>query len=368
MKKLTSLVLILVLSLSLFTMAGCGSSSKELTNPYENINLEEYITLPNYDTFTVGEPEVSEATDAEVEEQIQLVLEGAATQEHVTQGTVEEGDNLVIDFAGTLEDGSTLDGMNASDYTLGPIGNAGFIDGFEEGLIGVAIGETVSLDLQFPDPYLNNEDLSGKPVVFEVTIKSKLIDVIPELTDEFVAEISDVDTVDEYRSYVKEQMELSDYEGQLYDLKQELYSKIVDETELLKYPENRVKEQQETLTADYEAMAETYGYSEWDEFRDAYFQMDQAEFEEQLRLYAESLVKSEMVIYAVAEKEGIVLTEEAYEQELQNMLDMAGFESDADFQDYAGMSIREYADSYDMDRDILLTKWLEAVYDRLEKE
>jgi len=144
--------------------------------------------------------------------------------------------------------------------------------------------------------------------------------------------------------------------------------KIVDETELLKYPENRVKEQQETLTADYEAMAETYGYSEWDEFRDAYFQMDQAEFEEQLRLYAESLVKSEMVIYAVAEKEGIVLTEEAYEQELQNMLDMAGFESDADFQDYAGMSIREYADSYDMDRDILLTKWLEAVYDRLEKE
>lgn len=366
MKKIISVMLVLVLSLGLVSMTGCGSS-KELANDYENLNLSEYITLPDYDTFTVGVPEAVEITDADVDAQIETILEQSAGQQEVKEGKVEEGDYLVIDFAGTLSDGSTLDGMNAENANLGPIGNAGFIDGFEEGLIGVEVGETVSLDLQFPDPYLNNEELSGQPVVFEVTVKSKLETVVPELDEEFVKENSDVDTVEEYRAFVKEQMETAEYESQLYDLKQELYSKIVDETELLQYPEDIVEARIRSLRADYESMASTYGYEDWDTFRDEYFQMEQAEFDENLKLYAESMVKSEMVIYAVAEKEGMSLTEKEYEEELQKMLEMAGFKNDADFEAYAGMSIREYADEYDMDRDILLTKWLDVVYERLQK-
>lgn len=369
MKKFTSMLLVLVLSLGLVSMTGCGGSGdEELANAYAELDLSEYITLPDYDAFTAGEPEVTEITEEDVDAQIADILEQAATQEEVKDGTVEEGDYLVIDFAGTLEDGSTVDGMNAEDYELGPIGNAGFIDGFEDGLIGAAVGETVSLDLQFPDPYSVNTDLSGKPVTFEVTIKSKLVEVVPELNDEFVKENSDVKTVAEYRAYVKEQMELADYEGQLYDLKQELYEKIANETELLKYPEGLVEEQITTLNTDYRSMASTYGYEDWDTFRNEYFQMDQAEFDEQVKLYAESLIKADMVIYAVAEKEGITLTEKAYEDELQKMLEMAGFASDDEFKSYSGMTIREYADSYHMDRDILLTKCLDAVYERIDKE
>ncbi len=367
MKKIISAALVLMLSLGLVSMTGCGSS-EELTNAYADMDLSEYITLPDYNTFTVDAPEISEITDEDIDVQIESILKESITQEEVKEGSVGEGDYLVIDFAGTLSDGSTLDGMNAEDYKLGPIGNAGFIDGFEEGLVGAAVGETVSLNLQFPDPYSVNPDLSGEPVIFEVTVKSKLVDVMPELNDEFVKEVSDVDTVEEYRAYLKGEMEQADYDRQVYDLKEELYSRIVDETELLKYPEEIVNGMIRTLRADYESMASTYGYENWDTFRDEYFQMDQAEFDENLKLYAESMVKSEMVIYAVAEKESVVLTEKEYEEELQNMLEKAGFESDADFKAYMGMTIREYADAYDMDRDIVLTKWLDIVYERAEKK
>lgn len=365
MKKFTSILLIFVLCLGLAAMTGCGGGNEELKSPYADITLSEYITLPDYSTFTVEEAVKRDFTDAEVEAEIQKILKSYATEETVKEGTVAEGDTIVIDFAGTLEDGTTDDGMMAADYTLGPIGKAGFIDGFEAGLVGVAVGETVSLDLEFPDPYSVNPDYSGMGVTFEVTVKSKKVEVIPELTEEFVKENSEVKTVDEYRALVKDKMIQSDEESQLYDLKTELYGRIVEEAELLQYPDGAVDKQMEALKADYESMASTYGYENWDEFRDAYFQMEQSEFDEQLKLYAESLVKSEMVIYAVAEKEGITLTEEEYEAELQKMLELAGFKDDAEFQTYFGMTIREYADQYSMDRDMIMTKWLDVVYDRL---
>lgn len=368
MKKLFSVALVLVLSMGLVAMSGCGGSDGELPNDYADLNLSEYITLPDYSTFKAGVPEESVITDADVDAEIEEILKNAAYQEEIKEGKVEEGDTLVIDFAGTLSDGSTLENMNASDYELGPIGNAGFIDGFENGLIGVAVGETVSLNLQFPDPYTVNEELSGQPVTFEVTIKCKLVEVTPQLDDAFVKENSDVDTVEEYRVYLKEELEISDQESQLDGLKEELYSRIVAETELLKYPQDIVEAKIRTINADYESMANTYGYENWDAFRDDYFMMDQAEFDENVKLYAENMTKAEMVIYAVAEKEGVSLTEKEYEEELQKMLELSGFESDEAFKQYTGMTIREYADAYDMDVDILLTRWLDQVYERAEKE
>ena len=123
----------------------------------------------------------------------------------------------------------------------------------------------------------------------------------------------------------------------------------------------------EEYQADYQEIADTYGYTSWDDFRDDYFRMDQAEYEENLKLYAESTVKSELIIYAMAEKEGVVFTEKEYESELQNMLSQAGFADDAAFKEYSGMSIREYADEYRMDRDLILTECLDIIYDRLTK-
>lgn len=362
MKKLIAICMTIMLCFGLLTLTGCDTKKEQ---PYSQYDLSEYITLPDYDTYETSVPDVK-ITEDDIDEEIQARLEDKATTETVTEGTVEEGDTVKISFKGTLADGTTEDGMQSDGYTL-TLGSGGMIEGFEEGLYGATIGETVTLDLQFPDPYENNEELSGQDVTFEVTVLSKDTKVVPELDESFIKENSDVSTEEEYREYVKGQLEQDEYDNQLYDLKNSIYTKIVEETEVLQYPEAEVEEQVELLDSDYRNMAENYGYDDWEDFLSEYFGIDQAEYDEEIRVYAESIIKQEMIIYAIAEKEGIEVTEEEYQDYMNEMLTSSGFEDADAFEEYAGMTIDEYAETYKLDRDLLLTKELDIIYDRLNK-
>lgn len=358
MKKTVSVSLTAVLAVCMMiALTGCGGGE-----PYEDYDLTEYITLPDYNSYEVEEPEVL-IEDADIEEEIQSRLEEAATTEKVTEGTVEEGDSVTISFEGTLADGSSVDGMSSDSYEL-TLGSGSMIDGFEEGLYGATIGETVTLDLQFPDPYNNNEELSGKDVTFEVTVLSKNVQNVPEFNEDFVKENSDYETVEEYRSSVASDLEEQEYNNQLSTIKEELYMKLVDETEVKKYPEKEVDDYFDELDEYYRYGAETSGYEDWDAFLESQ-DMTQEEYEEQIQLYAEEYVKQEMVIYLFAQVEGVEVTDEEYDQFLQDNLEAAGFESEDDFKDYTGMSLEEYAETARLERNMLLTKELDMLYDRL---
>ena len=364
MKKSISILLILLLSVSLFGLTGCGEKEAEMNNPFEGLNLEEYITLPDYNVYTTSEP-VVEISDEDVEAEIQTRLEDAATTESVTEGTVEKGDTVKISYKGTLADGSTKDGMNSDEYQL-TLGSANMIDGFQEGLYGATIGEPVTLDLQFPDPYSTDEELSGQPVTFEVTVLSKEVEVIPQLDEEFVKANSDAKTVEEYREAVKKELEQLEYDEQLYDLKNEIFSKLSEETEVLQYPEERVNEVSAVLDTQYRSSAQQYGYEEWEVFLDEVFAMTQEEFDEQIRLAAQNQVKNEMITFAIAEKEDMVLTQDEYQKGLDDMLEAVGMDAET-FQSYVGVTMAEYAKENNFGRDLLLTKELDAIYERLEK-
>ena len=358
MKKIVSVSLTAVLAVCMMiALTGCGGGE-----PYEDYDLTEYITLPDYNSYEVEEPEVL-IEDADIEEEIQSRLEEAATTEKVTEGTVEEGDSVTISFEGTLADGSSVDGMSSDSYEL-TLGSGSMIDGFEEGLYGATIGETVTLDLQFPDPYNTNEELSGKDVTFEVTVLSKNVQNVPEFNEDFVKENSDYETVEEYRSSVASDLEEQEYNNQLSTIKEELYMKLVDETEVKKYPEKEVDDYFDELDEYYRYGAETSGYEDWDAFLESQ-DMTQEEYEEQIQLYAEEYVKQEMVIYLFAQVEGVEVTDEEYDQFLQDNLEAAGFESEDDFKDYTGMSLEEYAETARLERNMLLTKELDMLYDRL---
>lgn len=358
MKKIVSVSLTAVLAVCMMiALTGCGGGE-----PYEDYDLTEYITLPDYNSYEVEEPEVL-IEDADIEEEIQSRLEEAATTEKVTEGTVEEGDSVTISFEGTLADGSSVDGMSSDSYEL-TLGSGSMIDGFEEGLYGATIGETVTLNLQFPDPYNNNEELSGKDVTFEVTVLSKNVQNVPEFNEDFVKENSDYETVEEYRSFVASDLEEQEYNNQLSTIKEELYMKLVDETEVKKYPEKEVDDYFDELDEYYRYGAETSGYEDWDAFLESQ-DMTQEEYEEQIQLYAEEYVKQEMVIYLFAQVEGVEVTDEEYDQFLQDNLEAAGFESEDDFKDYTGMSLEEYAETARLERNMLLTKELDMLYDRL---
>ena len=358
MKKLLSTVLILALVLSLgLTFTGCGESE-----PYSKYDLSEYITLPDYNKFEVKVPEVN-ITDADIDAQIQKNLEAAATTKTVTEGTVQKGDTVSIKFDGTLEDGTTNDGMKSENYSL-TLGSGSMIDGFEEGLYGATIGKEVSLDLTFPDPYPNNADLAGKGVTFKVTVLSKHEKEIPELTEEFVKNNSEAKTIAEYRSAVAKELEQADYDNQLYDIKFELYSQIIEETEVLKYPEKEVKNQVKVVTNTYKDKAEAASLK-WEEYLEQELKLTEEDFNKQAKTYAEEIVKQEMIIYSIAAKEELTVTDEEYDVYLQTMLQSSGFADEKAFETYTGMTLEEYAETYRLDRDLLLTKELDKIYNRL---
>lgn len=359
MKKTIATILILIMCLtSVMLMAGC--SQKE---PYSDYDLTEYITLPDYDSFTTSVPEVV-ITDDDISEEMESILESYATSEDVTEGTVEEGDTVKISFKGTLADGTTADGMSSDEYSL-TLGSGSMIDGFEEGLYGAAIGDTVTLDLTFPDPYQNNTDLSGKDVTFEVTVLSKTVENVPELTDQFVAEnYEDYSTVEELRAAVADSLEQDEYETQLREIKQELYNQIVSETEVIKYPEKELSDTIDEVDNSYKQMAESNG-SDWEDYRDNTLGVTQDEYEEEIELYAQEMVKQQMVIRLIGQNEDITVTDEEFDEYMNNLLTSYGFEDADDFENYTGMSLDEYVDAYMLDLDYLLTKELDTIYDRL---
>lgn len=356
MKKLISLVLVLALVAGMATVfTGCAGE------PYSGYDLTEYIKLPDYNKYKVDQPKVN-ITDADVEAEILTILKEAATTKKVKEGTVQKGDTVTIAYEGTLKDGTTSDGMKTEGTTI-TLGSANYIDGFEEGLYGATIGKTVTLNLKFPDPYGNNKDLAGKEVTFKVTVLSKDVKVVPEFNEAFVKKNSDFKTVDAYKKSLKKDLEREAYDEQLHEIKGDLYSKIVEKTTVLKYPEKEVAEQEKVLDEEYKALAKSYGY-EWDAFLKAQ-DMDQEGYDKLIKMYAQEMVKQEMVIYLVAQKENLTVTDEEYEKYLETMLQSSGYKSEQEFKQKFGMSLKKYAKENKLDRDLLLTKELDVIYERL---
>lgn len=361
MKKFVKSAMICIFCFCMvIAMAGCGSSK-----PYSSYDLSEYITLPDYDSFETTAPDVT-ITDDDIDAEIQKNLEAAATTEKITEGTVNEGDTVTISFDGTLEDGTKDAGMTSEGTDL-VLGSGSMIDGFESGLYGVTIGEEVTLNLTFPDPYKNKEEYSGKNVTFKVKVLSKNVEKVPELDEEFVKANSDYESVADYRNAIAKELEQNEYDEQLYNIKSTLYSKLVSDTEVIQYPDKEVKKQIKELEETYKNMAKNSNV-DWEDYLTDTLGATQEQFDEQVELYAKELVKQEMIIYAIAEKEGLSVSDEEYDTYLDNMLASSGFKDEAAFKEYTGMSLKKYAKTYKLDRDLLLTKELDTIYERLAEK
>ncbi len=364
MKKILSVIMIFVLCIGLVTMTGCGGKDV-LENPYEKYNLSDYVTLPDYDSYTIETPDIT-ITDDDIDEAIEEILENAATTQEVTEGIVEKGDSVKISFKGTLADGTTSEGMSSDSSAL-TLGQGGYIDGFEEGLYGATIGEPVTLKLQFPDPYETNEALSGMDVTFVVTVLSKTVEVPAVLDDEFVKANSDVDNVVDYRKYIADELEQSKHEDAVYDIESDIYEKIKEEAVISEVIAEEVTAEKEKLDARYKAAAEQQGL-EWEDFLDQYFKYDQEEYDEAMNEYGESIVKEKMVIYALVEKEGIEVEYSEYDDMLNQIMLSVGVSTAELFETMVGVSLEEYADVYNVKLNLMLDKVLEQIYTRLSEK
>ena len=339
-------IVLLLLSVSMLGF-GAGCSDKEATDKEntENVvqeaeeesvvnseglvvavdteNLENYMTLGEYRNLTVEESPVEETTDEDVDEYIERQMTDNYSPVEVTEDRpVQENDTVNIDYAG-YQDGEAFDGGTAQDQDL-RIGSGRYIEGFEEGLIGHKKGETVTLNLTFPEDYDPNPDLAGQPVVFEVTINS--ISQPPALTDDWAAENTDYDTAQEYWDAQKEaliQERTNEYESQV---KSDLFQQVMESSQIKDYPEDALEELKTDIETQMDQMYTTmYGMSLEEALEAQGVSAEEAE--QSIDESAKSYLSQYMVTQAILDAEGVSLTEEDYENALDDFAKLSGFEN-----------------------------------------
>ena len=312
MKKLTA---ILLAALMLLAVSACGGENGENDEPagdgtlgkydFYDYDLSEYVELGELNGIEISAADIA-ATDEEAIEQVHefLVNNDAVSKMPVTGRAVQSGDFVNIDYVGT-KDGVAFDGGTAQGYDL-EIGSGTFIPGFEDGLIGAEIGQTVALDLTFPEHYKSAE-LAGKAVVFTVTINSIRAYSYPEINEEFIANnFSQYDSVDSFLADVKTNI----VSNKKWTLVRE---KLLDGAKVLKYPEKEIASFENELNDNYQNYADSFGIS-LEQFVENYMGMSYETFRQQVTDYAQGEVKTQMVCVAFARNEGIELSEDEFNE------------------------------------------------------
>lgn len=323
-----------------------------------NYDLSKYVKVGNYKGLEYTSQKAS-VTDEEVDVEIQRRLQKAAKTENSKTGKVENGDTINISFVGKI-DGKEFEG-GSSESTDITVGTTQMIDGFVEGLIGKNVGESVTLNLKFPDDY-GKTDLQGKAVEFKVTINSKKKISVPKLNTEFVKKNSKFTTVKEYKEGVKKELLNQKQKSIDSTVKQELWSRIINKSKAKKYPEKELNEamsQANKLEESYKAQAQNYGM-EWETYLKTVMRTDKKGFEKLKQEYAKNIVFNRMVMYSIARSENISLSNREYKKEILKILEDNGYDEES-FKKAFGKDIETYADEQNWRQKILFDKVLDKV-------
>lgn len=261
--------------------------------------------------------------DKEVEDQINSTLDRKADMELKEDGTVENGDTATIDFEG-FKDGVPFDGGKADNYDL-VIGSNSFIPGFEDQLIGMKSEETKDINVTFPENY-HVEDLKGQPVVFKVTVHEIKKKVLPELNDEFVKElkIDGVETVDQYKEYVKKNL-LDSKKAQAENVASDnLLKKIAEQTEI-NIPQSMIDHECDELINEQGQRLAYQGIS-FDQYMKIIGQ-SKDEIKKELEPQATERIKVSLALEEIAKQEKVEVNQEDIDKHYDELAKAYGMEA-----------------------------------------
>lgn len=285
------------------------------------VALKPEVTLGAYKGVQVEPVQVS-VTDEEVEADLKQQQENNARTVAVEGRPVADGDIAVIDFEGFV-DGAAFEGGKGENYSL-TIGSHSFIDNFEEQLIGKNAGDSCEVNVTFPEDYQAKE-LAGKPALFKVTVKEIKEKQLPELDDEFAGEVSEFDTLEEYKADIRKKLEERKAEEAKNQKEDAVIDAIVADAKM-EIPDAMVETQQRQMVDDFAQRMQMQGLT-----MEQYFQFTGQTYDgmvEQMKPQAERRIKSRLVLEAVVAAEGIEASEEDYEAEIARMADMYQMEAD----------------------------------------
>lgn len=285
------------------------------------VALKPEVTLGAYKGVEVKKADIT-VTDEEIEADLAQQRENNARTVAVEGRAVQDGDIAVIDFEG-FTDGVAFEGGKGENYSL-TIGSHSFIDNFEEQLIGKNIGEECEVNVTFPEEYQAAE-LAGKPATFKVTVKEIKEKQLPELNDEFAGEVSEFDTLEEYKEDIRKKL-TEKKEEDAKNAKEDAVVSAIIENAQMEIPDAMVETQQRQIVDDMAQRMQMQGLT-----LEQYFQFTGLTYEklvEQAKPQAERRIKSRLVLEAVVAAENITASEEDYEAEVTRMAEMYQMEAD----------------------------------------
>ena len=285
------------------------------------VALKPEVTLGKYKGVKVDKIEV-EVSDEEVDAAINRERESNARTITVEDRAVKDGDMTVIDFEGFV-DGVAFEGGKGENYPL-TIGSGAFIPGFEEALIGAEIGKETDVNVTFPEEY-QAEELAGKAAVFKCTVKEIKEKQLPELDDEFASEVSEFDTLAEYKEDVKKNL-ADRKEADAKNAKEDAVIEAIIADAQMDIPDAMLETQQRQMVEDFAQRIQSQGLS-----MEQYMQftgLTPATLLEQVKPQALKRIQSRLVLEAVVAAEKIEASEADFEEEVKTMAQAYQMEED----------------------------------------
>ena len=276
------------------------------------VALKPEVTLGEYKGVEVKKAEAV-VTDEDVENELTAARKKNGRLIDVEDGAIEDGDNTIIDFTGYIDD-KTFDGGAGTDYPL-VIGSHSFIEGFEDQLIGKKKGETCDVNVIFPAEY-HADELAGKPAKFVVTIKEVKRNELPELNDEFASEVSDFDTLDEYKADIRKKLQEKKEQDAKVENENNVIEKVVENAQM-ELPQPMVDTQAREMVENYARRLQSQGLNINDYMK--YTGMTPEKLMEQMRPEAEKRIKTRLVLEKVVEVENVEVSDEKLDEQINEI-------------------------------------------------
>lgn len=312
------------------------------------------VTLGKYKGVQVTKIDTT-VTDEEVEAALEKEQQKNSRTVTVTDRPVANGDTAVIDFEGFV-DGIAFEGGKGENHPL-EIGSHSFIDTFENQLVGHNAGDEVEVNVTFPEKY-QAADLAGKPAVFKVKINEIKAKELPELNDEFASEVSEFDTLAEYKESLKKDLEKKKQDEAKRTKEDEAIQKIIDKSKM-EIPEAMIDTQCETMIEEFAQRIAQSGLS-----MDQYLQFSGLTVDglkEQVRPEALTRIQSSLVLEQIAKEENIEVSDADVDAEIEKMAKNYGMEADK-LKEYMGEGEKE-----SMKRELAITKAVELIMDNIKE-
>lgn len=285
------------------------------------VAIKPEVTLGDYKGIEVEKKE-AEVSEEEITAEIDKAREANSRLITIEDRATEDGDTVIIDFDGYV-DGKQFEGGYAEDYTL-VLGSHSFIDNFEDQLVGKNLGEDVEVNVTFPEEY-HVDELKGKPALFKVKIKEIQKKELPELDDDFAQDVSDFDTLDEYKADVEKKI-LENKENQIKrEQEDQIIEKIIENAQM-EIPQQMIAAQTRQMTQEFAQRLQSQGLS-----LEQYMQftgLTPQKMMEDLEPQALKRIQSRLVLEAVVAAENIEASDEEIDKELENMASMYQMEID----------------------------------------